>query len=334
MIFFRCDGGAVVGLGHIVRSCIFGKTFYDLTKKQPSFITFSSPEIISKYINKDYFNIINSNSRLGTDQDTEFVTNVLEKDSILIVDSRFVRQKDIDLWANRSFLIGIDDDFNNLKWPVKLDYNLYSEKNSLNDLIGPEFNLINSKFFIEDINNIGFTPKILITMGGEDPDNLTSWIIENSAEILKNFEVRIVIGIAHPEASKVKQHASRFLPNAKIIENSSSLIDHAIWSNIAITAGGMTAYELAVSGNALLGIALDNHQIPLIKSMEKVGAMYSLGAYSSIKERDLRESLRKLINDPIKADNLRIAAMKLFPASGARYAASKILELQKGIGEK
>ena len=327
MIYFRCDAGPIVVLGHIVRSSILGKKFYDLTKSKPTFITNSSEKITSKYINKNYFNLIYSNSKIGTDKDSDFVSSIIEDDCIIIADSRFIRQKDINFWSKDTFLVGIDDGFNNLRWPLKLNYNLYEEKNknNVNDLIGPEYNLINDNFFIGSQIFKESTPKVLITLGGEDPNNLTGWIIDNCSEILRDFEVRIVLGASHPEISRVKLHASKLMPNAEIIENALNLIEHAIWSNIAITAGGMTAYELAVSGNALIGVAIEKHQIPLINSMKKAGAMEVLGTSDSIKSEDLIETLRKLINDPIKANNLRVSAMGLFPKSGARFAASRIL---------
>ncbi len=329
MIFFRCDAGSEAGLGHLVRSINLGIEISKISGYRPNFIINSSEKIISKYLDRKYFNLIFSETRIGTDDDYKFLKKYLTEDCLIILDSRFVRQKDIDNLSKSFFLIGIDDGLNELNWPIKLNYNLYAEGSNSNDLIGPTYNLINSKFFSPNKNN-KYTPRILITMGGEDPDNLTSWIIENSAEILNLLDVRIIIGAAHPDKIKVRQQTFKYLSEAEIFDSPESLIEHAIWSNIAITAGGMSAYELAASENALIGIAIESHQIQLLKSMDERGALEFIGEYDHNTKKKLTFSLRKLIDNRINADKLRKSAKKLFPRPGARLAASKILNLWRG----
>ncbi|PPR79211.1 MAG: hypothetical protein CFH01_00534 [Alphaproteobacteria bacterium MarineAlpha2_Bin1] len=330
MILFRCDAGPEVGLGHLIRSVSLGIEISKITNCKPMFIINSSDKIISKYLDKKYFNIIRSSTKIGTDDDTKFINNYTKKEYLLIVDSRFVRQKDIDNWVKCCFLVGIDDDINKLNWPIILNYNLYAEKKNYHDLIGPRYNLINSNFFYK-IKSNERSHRVLITMGGEDPVNLTSWIIKNGAEVLDRIDIRIIIGAAHPNIERVKLDAYKYLPKAEIIESPPNLVDHAIWSNFAITAGGMSAYELAASGNTLLGIALENHQIPLLSSMNKVGALEYLGEYKSITKAKLILSLRKLFDDSKKADRLRNSAQKLFPKPGSHLAATRIVDLWRGI---
>ncbi len=329
MILFRCDAGPEAGLGHLIRSSILGIEFSKLTNKKITFVINSSEKIISKYLDKNYFNIIRSYSKIGTDDDYKFLKNYMKDDCLLIVDSRFVRQKDINYWSRYSCLIGINDGVNKLNWPIILDYNLDAKKSNCYDLIVPKYNLINSNFFYEIVENEN-PPKVLITMGGEDPENLTSWIIKNGAKVLNKFDVRVIIGAAHPDSKKVKLDASKYLSSVDIIDSPPNLVDHAIWSNFAITAGGMSAYELAVSGNTLIGIAIEKHQVPLLTRMDEMGALDYLGEYGSITEAKLITCLRKLFDDPLKADKLKNSAKKIFPSSGSHLAATRILDIWRG----
>ena len=58
MILFRCDAGPEVGLGHLIRSSVLGVELSKITNKKITFVINSSEKIISKYLDRNYFNII------------------------------------------------------------------------------------------------------------------------------------------------------------------------------------------------------------------------------------------------------------------------------------
>jgi len=341
-IFFRCDGGKINGMGHIMQSITLAESFKNMNC-DIQFVTFS-PDAIGKKKIEDYgFNVQLSPDKAGSDSDLEFMLNLLNQNKtmktkpILIVDSRYVKQnyffKCLPICKLIRITDQIDQDYpchvliNNSLGLTKDNYKTQYDDQQL--LLGSKYNLINAKFFQKN-KDVFENQKsesqlhLLITMGGEDPFNHSSWFIRNLSDLLQKIQVTLIVGAAHPEKEQVKKDVKKYTPHATLVIDTDDMPYYMALADIVITAGGNTCYELAAMGVPQVGIVLEYHQESLIHSMESAGCLISLGWHGSIVPENVRKIIDLLFRSNSKRLSMKKKANNLLTEPGAPHIVSEI----------
>ena len=130
--------------------------------------------------------------------------------------------------------------------------------------------------------------KILVTLGGSDPDNVTLKVIEAVKTVdLDGLEVKVVVGGAIPHFDLI-QETVKVLQNFTLIKNADNMPELMAWADIAISAGGSTCWELLFMGVPSIVIPIAKNQEPIAKELQ------SLKIAKGIDDNDLQNS-RKLV---------------------------------------
>jgi spore coat polysaccharide biosynthesis predicted glycosyltransferase SpsG len=103
--------------------------------------------------------------------------------------------------------------------------------------------------------------RVLITCGGSDTKGYTLEILRGLDGIALSLEIRVVLGPMFNEqlCSLVELHAMESHHKILTIKNSSSILDGMLWCDLAISANGLTKYELAASGTPSIQFSIDEH---------------------------------------------------------------------------
>jgi UDP-2,4-diacetamido-2,4,6-trideoxy-beta-L-altropyranose hydrolase len=213
-------------------------------------------------------------------------------------------------------------------------------------LTGSRFTLLRSEF-----SNTQFEPKrimkqarrILITFGGADPDNWTLRTLQSLENLdRQRLVVDCVVGACYrhtTELSQFKRQANMNLRVHRNIDRMSSLMQQV---DLAITAGGSTCYELARCGVPALVVSIAENQTLNTAAMDQSGAMLSVfrptdDVASSASEDEkiaqaaadtqLQKTIKKLLNDPVKRQNMSDAGVRLVDGQGATRLATQMTGL-------
>ncbi|MBL9131682.1 MAG: UDP-2,4-diacetamido-2,4,6-trideoxy-beta-L-altropyranose hydrolase, partial [Verrucomicrobiaceae bacterium] len=93
--------------------------------------------------------------------------------------------------------------------------------------------------------------RVVITMGGADPANVTQQVMQALARVSKHpLEVRILVGAANrnlPALQEALPHLQA-VHQAEILVNSPDVPGHMAWSDVTITAAGSSCWELFCLG--------------------------------------------------------------------------------------
>ena len=91
--------------------------------------------------------------------------------------------------------------------------------------------------------------KVLVTLGGGDPDNVTLKVIRALAQVeIEGLEAVVVVGPANPHLEEL-QAAVKDTPHPIRLEsNVTNMPELMAWADVAITAGGSTCWETAFMG--------------------------------------------------------------------------------------
>jgi UDP-2,4-diacetamido-2,4,6-trideoxy-beta-L-altropyranose hydrolase len=205
-------------------------------------------------------------------------------------------------------LLVIDD---TAHWPeyhanILLNQNIDAEKLSYScdsdtkSLLGTQYVLLRSEFLDWRgwQRRISLVPhKVLVTMGGSDPDNVTLKVIQALEQVdLPGLEARIVVGFANNYLEILRQAVERSTYHLQILKNVTDITLHMAWADIAVSAAGSTCWELAFMGlPSILGVLSEN-QLKIADGLNQAGIACSLGWFNRIPVPKITDTLSNLIS--------------------------------------
>ncbi len=139
--------------------------------------------------------------------------------------------------------------------------------------------------------------KLLVTLGGSDPANLTGMVLRALALLPPTiqFEVVVVIGGGHPSRPDLEAAVRHSRHSIRLEVNSRHMPEHMAWAEVAISASGSTVWELAFMGVPSILIAVAENQHPIARTMAALGA--AIGFETPPAEGDLAAALAALSED-------------------------------------
>ncbi|MCP3929874.1 MAG: GNAT family N-acetyltransferase, partial [Bacteroidetes bacterium] len=158
---------------------------------------------------------------------------------------------------------------------------------------------------------------ILIFFGGVDPTNETGKAIK-AIEILDRSDLKIdvIIGSSNPNKSGILDQCQR-IPYVTCHEYVKNIARFMATADLAIGAGGTTAWERCCLGLPSLIEILAGNQTIIAKGIEKVNAGYNLGVSQDITVEYLAEKINDLIVSKTKLFDYSRAAFNLVDGKGA-----------------
>ena len=124
--------------------------------------------------------------------------------------------------------------------------------------------------------------RVLVTMGGADPENATSIALAALRELAQSdLEVRVIVGAANLHLAELRAAANELGCPAELTTATPKVAENLAWADMAIATAGTTAIQLAFMGvPALLMVAAEN-QAPIAAGLEQLGAARDLAGCRS-----------------------------------------------------
>lgn len=270
-VFILTEGGKGIGLGHIARCT----SLYQAFRKREISVQF----------------MINGGSGLKSllkGKDCRIFNWLKEKEEL------FKRVKGADIVVVDSYLANLEfykeisaitkmpvfiDDNRRIDYPKGIILNgavccqnlYFPGKKNMEYLLGAKYIPLREEFWEMPEREIKKNiESIMITFGGDDSRNMTLKVLKLLEENYPEVKKKVVIGKVFQNADKIKE-ASRcnvelfYGPDAKVMRKIMRE------SDIAVSAGGQTLYELARVGVATIAIAVVKNQLNNVKGLEKIG---------------------------------------------------------------
>lgn len=136
--------------------------------------------------------------------------------------------------------------------------------------------------------------KILVTLGGGDPDNVTLMVIQALQQLPDDdWEAIVLVGGQNPHYQTL---ATAVAPNPRIQlrQNATNMPELMAWADIAVSAGGSTCWELAFMRLPSILIVLAENQKPVAEGFSEKGMSINLGWYKSMEMIAIRDTIVSL----------------------------------------
>ena len=325
-VVFRANGGGGIGLGHLTR-CLALADAFKVKKIESRFICRATPEAVVVLENCHYkAEIIPAECSL--DEDLEFTLSFAKDADIIIADSYlFTSEYLCGLHKSGKFVVAVDDLVDRQLLVDVVIGNAYSTRDAYHNLLpkpteliaGPSHLLLGKLFqqlpshFIHDR-----IQTVLISTGGECHFGSIKNLINALSEYQKPLTVHIIIGMTAqlPNFDEIKKNHLHEYVTHQYVHDMAVLYREI---DVAITAAGMTSWELAASGVPMILIKLADNQMGVINYMKE----HSLGYV--LENVNLAEVLISF-EDPDVRRAMSDYSQKIVDGRGPERVADQIIE--------
>lgn len=308
-VIFITEGNTKLGLGHIF-SCLSLYQAFKVENCQVKIVAFgdkSVDDILSSvsYLKMNWLDKKNENK----------LHKIIKDADIVVIDSILAKEylyKKISLWVKVPVFI---DYGNRGAYPrgIIINRTIFAEKikyirnkNNIYLLGTKYFPLTKAFWYVGDKIIRDDVKDILITFGGSDLREMTTKILNYFIENHPNFNKLVVIGkgfVNQTSAKFPKDKNTKF----KYYPNGEEIKKIMLNSDVAVSAGGQTLFELARVGTATIAVKVADNQLYNINGLEKVGFIDFAGNWNDNKIFvKIRKFLKNLENRKIREKKMEI----------------------------
>jgi UDP-2,4-diacetamido-2,4,6-trideoxy-beta-L-altropyranose hydrolase len=350
-LFIRADASVSIGTGHIMRMIALGQGW----QEQGGEVHFMCAEIthaLGDRLASEGFHLSHMQAALGSGEDLlqtlEWIAKTLraERGNPRVVLDGYHFGADYQLGIKEAGfkLLVVDDyghaDFYHADWVLNQNISaresLYAQRSpETRLLLGPKFAMLRKEFLAYKGGQRKIAPvarKILVTLGGSDPDNVTLKVIQALVDL--DLHAKIVVGGSNPHLAEIENFIQSKKNSGSVMEiivNATNMPELMAWADIAVAAGGSTAWELAFMGLPSVFVILAENQIEITREVERAGFGKCLGKGADCDRKRFFEEVTSLVSDLSQRVRACLTGTEMVCGQGARLVIQELVDLRVTI---
>ncbi|MCP3941157.1 MAG: UDP-2,4-diacetamido-2,4,6-trideoxy-beta-L-altropyranose hydrolase [Desulfobacteraceae bacterium] len=346
-LYIRADAGSTMGTGHIMR-CIALAQAWRQWGGTVCFITHdSNPVLVSKINDQGYdHKLISTPSPdpIDINQTLQFLDNhelklkvkKISPPAWVILDGYHFGPEYQKAIRRSGYRLLVIDDYNHLPRyyaDILLNQNPgarcypYQCSNNTQKLFGTDYTLLRNDFLSKNKKNKAAPRKasrILVTMGGTDPNNITPLIIQAIQNLNDpDLKTRVVIG---PSNCRYKLLTTTTDTDQIRLMKDPIMPDLMEWADIAITAGGSTCWELCFMGVPFIVIPVALNQVDIAAGLEREIGAFNAGPIESLTPNKITDMLAHFILSQHKREQMIALGQDLVDGDGTKRIFQKMFQ--------
>jgi UDP-2,4-diacetamido-2,4,6-trideoxy-beta-L-altropyranose hydrolase len=170
--------------------------------------------------------------------------------------------------------------------------------------------------------------KVLVTLGGADPDNVTLKVIQSLQIVeVEELEAVVVVGGSNPHYENLKMAVQDSRYPIQVQQNVTNMPELMAWADMAISAGGSTCWELAFMGLPSILLILADNQRAIAQKLATLNLAVNLGWHQDVTIEEIGLALRESIGDRPKRETMSKRERELVDGNGARRVVSEMVNM-------
>jgi UDP-2,4-diacetamido-2,4,6-trideoxy-beta-L-altropyranose hydrolase len=329
-MLIRADASTAIGSGHVMRCLALAKAWQDAGGSVCHLAAESIPALDQRFAaeNIEQMKFAAAPGRREDAEQTSACARRLNATWLVVDGYRFGPDYVRRLKGEDLRVLFLDDDgrFDFYEADIVLNQNINASAeiykkidSNTRLLLGSDYVLLRPEFLAEPRQRkIGAAcRKVLVTMGGSDPDNVTEKVLQALSQVTEiNFEVTVVVGGGNPNYEGLQALTEKLGPKLRLERSPSSMAPLMTSADIAISAAGGTCWELAFLGVPMILIVITTDQDPNASAISAKGAALNLGWHANLSPRQIADEFKKLANDVDRRRDLSERGQKLVDGQG------------------
>lgn len=336
-LLIRADANRAIGTGHIMR-CLALAQAWQGASGRAVFAIAEAPATLKQRLASEGFEVAGISETPGEIEDAKATVRVARqlRSSWLVVDGdRFGVGflEHLRSCAMRTLLI--DDFAKRESFPVDLILNLnlgaseapYRKRGADVELLLGESYALLRREFTSGSETRSFPEKgnrILVTLGGSDPENLAPKVAGSLARN-PDYKIKIITGPAHDHPGELLKFG---FSNVRVEFNPSNMSTEMAEADLAIVVAGGTLWELLYMGCVVLSYSRNSVQAQIVEDLERKGAVRNLGAVNDFHDSKLAEVVEEVGRSKQLRQQMAVIGRQIIDGAGAE----RVLHHLRGHG--
>ena len=338
-LFIRADASVSIGTGHIMRMIALGQAW----QAQGGEVHFLCAEItpaLEQRLASEGFHLLRIHATLGSPEDLSETMHLISetlqtdrKNARVVLDGyHFGSDYQLGIKAAGFKLLVVDDyghaDFYHADWVLNQNISareeLYAKRSpDTKLLLGPKFAMLRKEFLAykgwqREIALVA--KKILVTLGGSDPDNVTLKVIQALIDL--DLHIKVVVGGSNPHLREIEnfiQSQNNSTAFVEVIVNATNMPELMAWADVAVVAGGSTSWELAFMGLPTLIFTFAENQKEIALAIEDTRLGVYLGCSNKETFKKFKNVFENFLCNSDQREKISIMGQNLIDGLGCSH---------------
>jgi UDP-2,4-diacetamido-2,4,6-trideoxy-beta-L-altropyranose hydrolase len=331
-IVFRVDASTQIGTGHVMRCLALAQAWQD-TQGQAIFVMTTSVPALEERLQSEGMQVVHLTTEPGSLDDAQQTATLAHQFGAtwVVVDGyHFGGEYQQILKQSKLHLLFIDDyghaehyyaDFV-LNQNISADEQWYQNREPYTQLLlGSCYALLRREFWQWQGWQRTVPPvakKVLVTLGGADPDNITLKVIQ-SLQIVEGEELEavVVVGGSNPHYENLKMAVQGSRYPIQLQQNVTNMPKLMAWADVAISAGGTTCWELAFMGLPSILLILAENQRAIAEKLATLNLAVNLGWHQDVESQNIAQNLSTVLRSAEQRTNIIEVSQQIVDGQGA-----------------
>jgi|688.fasta_scaffold230594_2 UDP-2,4-diacetamido-2,4,6-trideoxy-beta-L-altropyranose hydrolase len=341
-VVFRVDASTQIGTGHVMRCLALAQAWQD-TQGQPIFIMANPIPALEERLKSEGMKVVHLAAEPGSladAQETAALAHQFEANWVVVDGYQFGSEYQQTIKNSGLNLLFIDDygHAEHYYADVVLNQNISAEEEWYQHrepytqlLLGTRYTLLRREFWQWQGWQRTVPPvakKVLVTLGGADPDNVTLKVIQSLQIVeVEELEAVVVVGGSNPHYENLKMAVQDSRYPIQVQQNVTNMPELMAWADMAISAGGSTCWELAFMGLPSILLILADNQRAIAQKLATLNLAVNLGWHQDVTIEEIGLALRESIGDRPKRETMSKRERELVDGNGARRVVSEMVNM-------
>lgn len=310
-LLVRADGSVAMGTGHVMRCLGLSQAWRDSGGHSIFAMAEDTPSLQQR-LRDEGIEAEHLAVRAGTAEDAEQTRSLAVRTNAdwIVVDGYQFGSSYQSLIKSAGFKVLFMDDYVHAE-PYSADLvlnqnfqaspSLYAKRApSTQLLLGPRYAMLRREFrpwrnWQRETPPMG--RKILVTMGGSDPDNMTATVIEAIQNLSdRSLEATILVGGSNPHLRSVGELIRGKNFPIRLVIDACNVSEWMMWADVAVAGAGTTFWEMCFLGLPGLLLVLAPNQEKIAETAERMGIAWILDKQRQVSASTIAEKLNELLN--------------------------------------
>ena len=335
-LVIRADSSMAMGTGHVMRCLALAQAWQD-QGGEAAFVIADPSSATRARIEAERCGVLPISCAAGTDEDwTQTIALALEKEAGWIVVDGYQFGADYQsVLKSAGFKVLFLDDYGHAR-RYEADFILNQNAGANPDLyakraphtrllLGSRYCLLRREFsgwknWERRIRPVG--TRVLVTMGGSDPFNLTGEMVSALSHArIDGLEAIVVVGGSNPHLNDVQTRIEHGV-KISIRKDVTNIAELIAWADVAISTAGSTCWELCFLGLPSIIFDVAENQKQIARELHDRGCAIHLGSPSDFNPDRVADRLAGLLASEEERNRMSETGRRLVDGRGSERVTS------------
>lgn len=332
VLLIRADANVAIGTGHVMRCLALAQAWQEAGGSVLFGAVETTPSL-RRRLQAEGIEIKPLGAEPGGREDaraTLKIVNAVRADWIVVDGYQFGANYQRAIKSSSCKLLFVDDNGHAADYcaDVVLNQNahanesLYIKREPYTHLLlGPHYAMLRREFWAcwewqREIRETG--TRVLIAMGGTDPESLTQRIIEALENVHElRLEVLAIVGGSNPHLAEIESVSARSRHSIRVARDATNMPSLMAWADMAISAAGSICWEFCALALPALLTAVASNQVAAADTLQRMGAAKIFSSGQAFCPEEFAREVTDLITSSSERRSLSQRARTLVDTRGA-----------------